>query len=204
MDFINLKTLTIDELTGVVNLYPWYGGARKELCLRMASSGGEGWGGEQFADAAMYVVDRRIIYDIFRKEKESDWSDRDMEKIVRSYIQEEPSSSDSGKEGERSVRVVGGDYFSQAQYDSVKRSDDNVFSRFAANVKSERESSGSESLDGIFCTETLAQIYAEQGYYSQAKKIYSRLLLNFPEKNAYFASLINKLEEIESETVSKH
>ena len=38
----------------------------------------------------------------------------------------------------------------------------------------------------------LAQIYAEQGYYDQAKRIYSRLLLKNPEKNAYFAALIEK------------
>lgn len=40
---INLKSLTMDELAGVVNLYPWYGAARKELCQRMAGMGGESW-----------------------------------------------------------------------------------------------------------------------------------------------------------------
>ena len=46
-----------------------------------------------------------------------------------------------------------------------------------------------------FCTETLAQIYLDQGYYEQARHIYSRLLLKFPEKNTYFAALIQKLDE---------
>ena len=50
---INLKTLTMDELAGVVNLYPWYGAARKELCRRMAGVGGESWGVSQFSDQAM-------------------------------------------------------------------------------------------------------------------------------------------------------
>ena len=36
----NLQSLTMDELTGVINLYPWFGGARKELCARMAKVGG--------------------------------------------------------------------------------------------------------------------------------------------------------------------
>ena len=45
-------------------------------------------------------------------------------------------------------------------------------------------------------TETLAQIYAEQGYYEQAKNIYSKLILAYPEKSAYFASLIQKIEEL--------
>ena len=61
---INLKTLTMDELAGVVNLYPWYGAARKELCRRMAGVGGESWGVSQFSDQAMYVGDRGSIAEI--------------------------------------------------------------------------------------------------------------------------------------------
>ena len=53
---IDLKRLTLDELAGVINLYPWFASARKELCRRMTDIGGEGWGREQYADAAMYRV----------------------------------------------------------------------------------------------------------------------------------------------------
>ncbi len=45
-------------------------------------------------------------------------------------------------------------------------------------------------------TETLAQIYLEQGYPEQARNIYSKLLLANPEKNAYFAALIQKIDEL--------
>ena len=41
--FIDIHTLTLDELAGVVNLYPWYGAARVELCSRMSRMG-EDWG----------------------------------------------------------------------------------------------------------------------------------------------------------------
>ena len=44
--YIDIKKLTIDELAGVVNLYPWFGGARKELCARMTRMGA-GWDKEQ-------------------------------------------------------------------------------------------------------------------------------------------------------------
>ena len=54
---INLKKLTMEELAGVVNLYPWFAGARKELCERMAALGGESWGVSQYADQAMYVAE---------------------------------------------------------------------------------------------------------------------------------------------------
>ena len=75
----------------------------------------------------------------------------------------------------------------------MRKDDDNVFSRFAVKSSLESGEDGDGALlDEDFCTETLAQIYAEQGYYDQAKRIYSRLLLKNPEKNAYFAALIEK------------
>ena len=86
----------------------------------------------------------------------------------------------------------------QEDYDNVCISEDNVFSRYAAKARREKpEQSSADAVEDIgFYTETLAQIYAEQGYYSQAKKIYSKLILAYPEKSAYFASLIRKIEEI--------
>ena len=186
--YINLKTLTMDELAGVVNLYPWYGAARRELCVRMAKMGGNAWGKEQYADAAMYLGDRRVVADIVR-DRAGDYSDKDLSTLLHSYISDEKKTQGY----ERTVHVVGGDYFTQAQYDTVRKDDDNVFSRFAVKSSLESGEDGDGALlDEDFCTETLAQIYAEQGYYDQAKRIYSRLLLKNPEKNAYFAAHIEK------------
>jgi len=44
-------------------------------------------------------------------------------------------------------------------------------------------------------TETLAIIYADQGLYPKAIEVYKKLILRFPEKNAYFASRITELEQ---------
>ena len=191
---INLKFLTIDELAGVVNLYPWFGAARKELCRRMSSVGGEGWGERDYAVSALYMGSRAIVSDMLRSGRAKDYSDKDIETLLETYTGgETPSEADSRKPR---TRVVGGDFFSQDEYDSVRRSDDNIFSSFASKAKGEevRQKSEQEVLDG-FCTETLAQIYVDQGYYEQAKFIYSQLLLRYPEKNAYFAALISKLEQ---------
>lgn len=193
---INLKSLTMDELAGVVNLYPWYGAARKELCQRMAGMGGESWGVSQFSDQAMYVGDRGMIAEIMRRGKSDDYADKDLESLLGTYIDEKKREESSKTESEgRKVHVVGGDFFSQTDYEKVRKAEDNVFVPLPIKKKAGQESpEGGPGLD--FCTETLAQIYAEQGYFEQARKIYAKLILAFPEKSAYFASLIKELDKL--------
>ena len=87
MEYIDIRKLTLDELVGVVSLYPWFGGARKELCKRMRNMG-EGWDVAQYADAAMYVSAREKISDVMRSGAKGDWSDADVEKLIKSYLSE--------------------------------------------------------------------------------------------------------------------
>ena len=53
-----------------------------------------------------------------------------------------------------------------------------------------------EEVEEEFFTETLARIYIKQGRYSKALEIISRLSLQFPKKNAYFADQIRFLEKL--------
>ena len=62
------------------------------------------------------------------------------------------------------------------------------------NRNQSRNESGSEMADR-FATETLARIFQEQGRVEEARRIYSRLILEIPEKSAYFASLIDNLDK---------
>ena len=196
--YIDIKKLTLDELTGVVNLYPWFGGARKELCERMSRMGGDGWGKDQYADAAMYIAARGKLSDMMRSAHRSDWEDADVERLLKSYIGEKKEEGNVHSEPvTRKVYAGVGDYFSQDEYDQVRKADDNVFSRYAA--KARQGKSLSEQTPGLefdLYTETLARIYLEQGYPEQAKSIYSKLILAYPEKNAYFAALIQKIDEL--------
>ena len=188
---MDIHTLTLDELAGVVNLYPWYGAARVELCRRMQETGGDAWGEQQYALEALYVADRRKIADLSRRGREADYSDKDVQAILSSFMT--PPQADTAQEHQ--VRVVGGDYFSQSQYDNVRRGEDNIFTRFASKGRPEEDQeggAGSEIADR-FATETLAKIFAEQGRPEEARRIYSRLVLDIPEKSAYFASLIDEL-----------
>ncbi|MBQ6087396.1 MAG: hypothetical protein IJK96_04990 [Bacteroidales bacterium] len=185
---IELRSLTMDELAGVVNLYPWYAGARKELCRRMSGLGGENWGKEQYSDSALYFGSRKIVSDLVRSKEKRDWSDKDLKGLLKSFV--EGSGSEESRKKEGGARAGAGDYFSQSQYDSVRQGSDGIFSKFASKASSGPETPSGPLPD--FCTETLASIYAEQGYFEQAARIYSKLILLYPEKSAYFASLLEK------------
>ena len=230
---LNLRSLTMEELTGVINLYPWFGGARKELCDRMSKVGGSEWGKAQYSDAAMYVASRTLVSDIMRSTGKEDYSDKDVEHLIKEYIRPDSTairqtseqgtlppeqlpmvphdsqtigaavrtpecSSSHPANGNRSVRVAGGDFFSPEQYASVRKDEDNIFSNFKTERHDDPEGRQWEDPEFGFCTETLAAIYADQGYFVEAKKIYSRLILRYPEKSAYFASLIDKLRQQEN------
>ena len=193
--YIDLRRLNLDELMGVVNLYPWFGGARKELYLRMSRMGADVSSESQFAEAAMYLPSRRMLSDLVRSARTQDWGDADVEAVIKSYIAADNDKKQSVETPSRRVYAGAGDYFSQEDYDKVKKSEDNVFSRYASKARQERQPGLAVPAFDIV-TETLAQIYAEQGYYEQAKDIYSKLILAYPEKNAYFAALIQKIDEL--------
>ena len=138
--YIDLESLTLDELAGVVNLYPWFANARREFCLRLAATGNEESALSVLADSALYVPAGKILSAV-RKGK--------TEVPQFTARQEGPEPEPDSREEEAPLE---------------------------------------------FYTETLARIYAEQGYPEQARKIYSKLILAYPEKNAYFAALIRELE----------
>jgi hypothetical protein len=196
VNHIDIHALNLDELTGVVNLYPWYAAARLELCRRMFAMGENAWSEEEFAAQALYVADRGKFSDLVRGIRRVDCSDKDAETLLAAYMEPTVTATEAPV---HSVRVVGGDYFSQAQYDKVREGSDHVFSRLAGRPQGEvsvQEEDTTEIAER-FATETLAQIFVEQGRYEEAKRIYSRLILDIPEKSAYFASLIDKLSHLD-------
>ena len=200
---IDIKSLNLEELVGVVNIYPWFGAARKELCERMSKMGA--WGESQYAEASLYIGSRSIIAELVRAGRAVDCSDKDLSQLMQTYFDVDAPKAEAGpevaenapKQAEtplREIVFVGGDYFSQSQYENVRTSQDSIFSTFASKARAEGYEEPVNEDRSDFCTETLAEIYLEQGYPEQAKDIYSKLILRYPEKSVYFAALIEKID----------
>ena len=174
-DRIDIRKLTLEELSGVINLYPWYAGARMEFFGRTG----------QADQALIYVGNRRLLCRNLHNIDDQDYSDA----AIRAAVMD-------AAEPKRQIYVVGGDYFSQNQYDRVRESSDNVISDFARR-ESDTPAAVPQDEGSLedFYTETLARTYYEQEYYEKAREIYSKLSLRYPEKSAYFADLIEKIDK---------
>ena len=103
-NYIDLKKLNLDELVGVVNLYPWFGAARKELCQRMNRMGGDAWGVAQYADSALYIGSRGILSGMLRAGRTTDWTDADVGDLIKSYISETKEEESSQPEKRKVCR----------------------------------------------------------------------------------------------------
>jgi len=188
---IDIHKLTLEELSGVIALYPWYAGARMELCRRMSGAGA--LSDLQIAETALHLGNRKVIADLLRAGRTVDCSDKDARRLADAFI-----SAEDKPRKQRRVYVVGGDYFSQDQYEDARADSDGIFSHFAAKARSEGFTdvpAESDSPDIHFYTETLARIYLEQGYSQEAIDIYSQLILRYPEKSVYFAALIDEINK---------
>ena len=188
---IDIHKLTLEELSGVIALYPWYGGARMEFCRRMSALGA--LSESQIAETGLHLGERKIISRLVREGHAVDCSDKDARRIVAAFFPETAAPQAPA----RRVHVVGGDYFSQDQYEDVRKEGDGIFSKFAAKAREEgyHEEEVSPADAAGFYTETLARIYIEQGYPEEALDIYSKLILRYPEKSVYFAALIEEINK---------
>lgn len=99
------------------------------------------------------------------------------------------------------IYIVGGDYFKKEDFDSLKGDEVSFFERFrptqhnATDSESTANKKNDNFTDETFYTETLAKIYASQGFYQRALEVYEKLILLYPEKSTYFAALIDETKK---------
>ncbi len=109
----------------------------------------------------------------------------------------------------RRVFLVGADYFGKADMAQVTLDDSapvdrfirqqprftQVFKRPGEEIDVEQQEQSPALADDDCVTETLARIYAQQGYNKLAISCYGKLILLYPKKSSYFATLIEEIKE---------
>lgn len=106
--------------------------------------------------------------------------------------------------------LAGGDYFSREEFEQIELDRSKPLDNFIAEKPSllraspgfkehpqvpEVEIDTAELFDdSSFYTETLAKIYLDQGFHKRALDVYAKLILLYPEKSAYFATLVKEIK----------
>ncbi len=139
---------------------------------------------------------------IVPQDEEIQLIDQEEDEDEISFVIDEETTQEEQKP---KIIVVGGDYFGRDDFESIKLDDSKPLDKFIAerpslvkqNPLPETKVSSEEFIefdDTVFYTETLAKIYTEQGFYKRAIDVYAKLILLYPEKSSYFASLVQELK----------
>lgn len=123
----------------------------------------------------------RKLAEIERAKKRQKASNQDIDKPVNSNLDE----LDKENKGKSKLELI--EHFIASE-PSITRKSAHFFDPIdlAAQSITDQEN---------IVSETLAQIYYDQGYKEKALKIYDKLSLKFPEKSSYFASRILRIEK---------
>ena len=183
---MTLEKMDTRVLRDYTEKYPWFTAGKAELCYRtLASSGKEAaMGGLR---ALQILLPDGAIVALHLKEAEArSFKDADLAGAIRAAIADRPR-----------IIMPGQDFYSVSDYESVRTESDAALKKMAIVDKNAPEPPfrdiGADDDIVTVVSETLAGIYVNQGYPEKAKEIYMKLSLLNPEKNAYFASLIEKL-----------
>jgi len=137
-------------------------------------------------------VSQEVLQDI-SQDQPKDVSKKVMENVSQKNSNEAKHSVDN-----KDFIIVGGDYFSQKDFKELKKDGLSTIERFKPN-KDEHKVKDFEKRnlpqEYEYYTETLAQIYYQQDLFAEAIDVYSKLILLYPEKSAYFASLIVEIKK---------
>ncbi|KPK87603.1 MAG: hypothetical protein AMS27_02135 [Bacteroides sp. SM23_62_1] len=157
---------------------------------------------ESLRFASAHAGDRTILYYLINDLSSSEELDKEEKGDISSVTGllsftnwfdhlDQATPEGSGKSDEDTRRMKENeliDKFIKAQPSIIPQKD-----------KSEDQEDISEAFlitDDHLMTETLAEIYVKQGYYTRAIHAYEKLSLKYPEKSSYFATQINKIRQL--------
>jgi len=212
-------------LQDLVRRYPWFSLGRLLLFKSLCGLGGEASLSESEKTAAyvysrskLYFI-RQESLQMEEQQAEIDFFTLDLTQEIE---KEEPSpkpATQKRREGKTTEFILepprdrtfypGADYFGKTDMAGLELDVTEPIDRFiseqprftemlsrAGEHVDTQEQDASPVLSGDdFITETLARIYAEQGYHKLAIACYGKLILLYPEKSVYFASLVQEIKQ---------
>jgi hypothetical protein len=189
----DIRNYTIRELEQLIDKYPWFALARIEYFSRMLALG-KGTFEALSKSVALYIPYREKLNKIYRNK-----SHRIENNTIELELINLPKITTSAN---RTRRSAYGDYFAPADYSVLKENGGILANNIFKAPKRDNEICEPyipsndlyhDDEDNIIYTETAAEVYLEQGFKKEAITIYNKLILLYPEKNSYFASLIEKI-----------
>lgn len=184
-EYLNIEALDINQLNDLIKRHPWFSYAIHTLLVKLYAINKEAFG-EELKKSAVFLSSRGALYNRLHNRSANIFTD------TQPAVPQEKTK----------YVAVGGDYFTQKDFDELQKEEPaNPEPAKLPDSKEDREKVNFQDL--TFYTETLGNIYASQGYYDMAIDVFSKLILVYPQKNAYFAALISKLKKQKEETLKK-
>jgi len=212
-------------LQDMVRRYPWFSLGHMLLFKSLCGLGGEACLSESEKTAAYVYSRSKLYFILQESLKNRDiLAEEDffvLDETLEIEKEETPSEPVPGpglksrkpefvlEQSQESTFYPGADYFGKTdlamleldvtmsvdRFISEKPRFTEVLKRSGENIDTHLQDTSPVLEDDEFVTETLARIYAEQGYHKLAIACYGKLILLYPEKSTYFASLVQEIKE---------
>lgn len=191
---VEISALSNLSLAQTLELHPWFAAARAEYVFRQ--------GGETHNQDAIDQAERQAaLFFQYRKDLRIILKRRISGQQICPVVEKNQAEA---QESKTSYYSGVGDYFSREDFQALEKEGLAVETPCFGAVRQKSEEMGADlaptqiqslGTDDL-CSETLAEVFANQQFYQRAIDIYEKLILLYPEKSAYFASLIEKVKKL--------